>query len=161
VLDRILQKNVRGDVDAEIAVEGVAVDGSAGDGAAVLPPEMNAIMMVGVGGRIPVGEVMEMIVMDAVGTGLSTRTGSDPVVHVIDVGIGEGEVGAVTGEGPGCVVAGDMVDGHVGSKMPVNAVDGVSGGKVSAGGANVQILNGEIADGAMLAQRGMNADRLG
>src|SRR4029077_14639113 len=48
VLHRILEKDLRGDVVAEIAIEGVVVNSATRDPAAQLAPEMDAVVVIAV-----------------------------------------------------------------------------------------------------------------
>lgn len=66
VRDGVLKEDVAGHVDAEVAVKRVVINGASAEPAAALPPDMNTIVVISVIGRVPVGEVVKMIVMNAV-----------------------------------------------------------------------------------------------
>src|SRR5882757_273579 len=66
MLHRVLKEDMSGDVDAEVAVKSVVVNGPAPDGSATLAPKVDTIVVIGVGWGIPIGEIVEMIVVDTV-----------------------------------------------------------------------------------------------
>src|SRR5205823_5032679 len=96
---------------------------SAGDGTTELTPEVNAIVVVAVGGRIPIGGVVDVVVVDAVAADVTSGTRSNAVVHAIQIGVFESEIVAVASDRPRGIVAGEMVYGHFVRLMPVDAVD--------------------------------------
>src|SRR4029077_4710612 len=120
-LNGILKEDVGGDVDAKIAVEGVVIDRAAGDGPSILAPQVNAVVMIGVRGRIPIGKIVEMVVVDVIAASLEEGAGGDAVIDVIYIGIFEGEIVAVAGDGPRGVMAGDAADREVIGQMPGDA----------------------------------------
>src|SRR5258708_5664703 len=103
------QEDVSSNVDAEVAVKGVAVNRAAGDCPAILAPKMDAIMVIGVRGGIPIGEVVKMIVVDAIAPNFAGWAGSNTVIYMVDVGIREREVVALTRKRPGGIMASDLI----------------------------------------------------
>ncbi len=125
------------DVDAEVAVEGVAVNRSAGYRSSILAPEVNAVMVVSVGRGIPVGEIMKVVVVNAIAANFAEGTRSDAVIDVIDIGILQREIAAVTSDGPGSVMTGDVVHGEMIGEMLVDAIDRMSRRKIRGRGADI------------------------
>src|ERR1700730_1493659 len=99
---------------------------------------------------------MEVIVVDTETRGFARGTGRDAVIDVIDVGIAESEVVAVTDDSPSGVMASDMVHRHVIGLMPVDAIGGMCGSKVRSRGADIKILDGEVLHGAVVAPQAVN-----
>src|SRR6266404_7961866 len=128
--DGVLKKDVTRDVNAEVAVEGIVVNGASGELAAALAPDMDAIMVIGIRRGIPVGEVVEMIVANAVVAHGSGNSRSEAVIDVVNIGVFQGEIVSVTGDGPRSVVAGDVINREVVGIQPVNTIDAVGRGKI-------------------------------
>src|SRR5258708_34507271 len=59
----ILKVDVRSDVDAGIAIEDIVINGAIGDDTAILPPQVQTVVMIGVGRRIPVHIAVKVIVV--------------------------------------------------------------------------------------------------
>jgi len=116
---------VRRHIDAEIAVEGIVVDGAPVQLAAVQTPNMNAIVVVGVRRRIPVGEVMEMVVVNAV-VGTDTA-GRYAMIDMINIGVFQDEVASISSDGPGGIMASDVVNRKGVGTDPINAMNGMGG----------------------------------
>src|SRR6266404_5292238 len=158
VRDGILKEDMAGHVDAEVAVKSIVINGASAEPAAALPPDMNGVVVIGVRGRIPVGKVVEMIVVDAVvahGPGNST---SEAMIDMVDIRIFECEIVSVAGDGPRCVVTGDVINREVVGVQRVNAVDGMSRRGVRCGCADIKILNGQILHSAVAARRRVNSN---
>src|SRR5256885_10634002 len=62
-LDRVLQIDVGRNVLPRVAVENIVVDSAVSHHAAVLPPDVQTVVMVGVRGRIPFHVIMDMVVV--------------------------------------------------------------------------------------------------
>src|SRR5712664_2442247 len=137
VRNGVLKEDVSGYIDAKVAVEGVAVNRAAAYPAAILPPNVDAIVMIGVIGRIPISEVVEVIVVDAVVGTSAYRAGSQTVIDVIDIGILQREITAVTSDGPGGIVTGDVVHGQIIGEMPVHTIDRMSRRKIRGRGTDI------------------------
>src|SRR5690348_633866 len=101
-----------------------------------------------------------MIVVDAKAPNFASRAGSHAVIDMVEIRIHEREIASIACDGPCGVVAGNVIDGHIVCKMPINAMDGVCCGQIRRGGANIKILYGEILHGAMVAGRGMDGHGL-
>src|SRR5260370_10649750 len=88
------------DVNSGVAIKKIVINDAVGRDAAVLSPNMQAIVMIGVGSRVPLHIIMDVVVMYRKTRGGSLRTESKPVINVVDVGIRQGEVVSVPCEGP-------------------------------------------------------------
>src|SRR4051794_11316589 len=64
ISDRVLKVYVRRDIDAWISVKEIVVDRAVGHYAAILPPEMQSIVMINIGGVVPICIVVDVIVMN-------------------------------------------------------------------------------------------------
>ena len=130
VRDGVLKEDVGRYVDPEVAVEGIAVDGASGKFAAALTPDMDAIVVIGVGGRIPVGEVVEMIVVNAVVAHGSGDPGSEAVIDVVNIRVCQREIVSVARDGPRCIMAGNVINGEIVRIQPVNTIDTMGRGNI-------------------------------
>ena len=125
VLHGVLEEHMSGNIDAEVAVKGVVVNRAAGDCPAILAPKVDAIVVIGIRRGIPIGEIMEMIVMYIITASLTDRAGGDTVIYVVNVGVRESEVVPVTRNGPGRIMAGEIIYRHKICQMPVDTVNRV------------------------------------
>ena len=156
--DGVLKEDVGSHVDAVVAVKSIIINGASAEPAAALPPDMNTVMVIGVGGRIPVGEVVEVIVVNAVVAHGPCDAGSEAMIDVVDVRVFKREIVSVTGDGPRCIVAGNVINREVVGVQPVNAIDAVRRGKVGRGSTDIEILNDQILYGARSAACGMHGN---
>ena len=130
MLDGVLQEHVSGNIHSEVAVKGVVVNRAASNGAAILSPKMDAIMVIGVRRRIPIGKIVEMVVVNTIAANLAVGAGGDSVIYVVDVGVREREVAPVTRNRPGRIMASDIVNCQIVRQVPRNAINRVCRGQI-------------------------------
>src|SRR5882762_10333036 len=113
-----------GDVHSGIAVENIVVNDAVGCNAAVLPPNVQSIMMVRIGSGIPLHIIMDVVVVYRKARIRALRAESQAMIDVVDVGIRQREVVSVPGEGPACIMAGHMSNCNIVRIEPVDTVYG-------------------------------------
>src|SRR5260370_1351601 len=70
------------DVNSGVAIKKIVINDAVGRDAAVLSPNMQAIVMIGVGSRVPLHIIMDVVVMYRKTRGGSLRTESKPGSNV-------------------------------------------------------------------------------
>ena len=158
VLHGVLEIDVAGDVNTRISIEDIVVDRTAGDDAATLPPDMQAVVMVGISGRVPIHIIMDMIIVNLEAGHGSRRANSESVVDVVHMGERQSKIIAKTGEGPASIVAGDMSDREIVGVEPIDAIYALLDHRqVIVRSPNIDVRNRQILNRAVVAVRSHNA----
>src|SRR5258708_14409288 len=110
------------DVHSGIAVENIVVNDAVGCNAAVLPPNVQSIMMVRIGSGIPLHIIMDVVVVYRKARIRALRAESQAMIAVVDVGIRQRDVVSVAAERPACIMAGHVGASNVVRVAPVDAI---------------------------------------